>query len=144
MEEFSFDVLATCSHKRCGRLHSPRNGKLDLATRQPLSALPWPQPSGARREAIADVSRRLLARRSELCLEQQIGLTKLYNQVDDGAWTDLKALHRELDETVAEAYGWPRSIAQDADETNRRLLELNRAIAAGEVAYDPFAYLRKG
>jgi hypothetical protein len=26
----------------------------------------------------------------------------------------------------------------DSDETNRRLLELNRAIAAGEIEYHPF------
>jgi hypothetical protein len=58
--------------------------------------------------------------------------------MDDGAWADLRQLHRELDEAVAAAYGWPRSIAQNADETHRRLLELNRVIAAGTVAYDPF------
>ena len=49
---------------------------------------------------------------------------------------DLSDLLRELDE--AAAYGWRRDVAQDADETNRRLLELNRAIAAGETEYHPF------
>ena len=44
----------------------------------------------------------------------------------------------ELDEAVAAAYGWQRSVAHDANESNRRLLELNRAIAAGELEYDPF------
>jgi hypothetical protein len=33
--------------------------------------------------------------------------------------------------------------AKDADETNRRLLELNWEIAAGRVAYAPFAYLAR-
>ena len=89
-------------------------------------------------DEIADVSRRLYARRSEICLERQIGLTKLYNQLDDGAWRDLRDLHAELDEAVAAAYGWPRSVAHDTDETNRRLLELNRQIAAGERDYHPF------
>ena len=84
---------------------------------------------------IADVSRRLYARRSEICLERQIGLTKLYNQMDDGAWRDL---HAELDEAVAAAYGWPRAAAHDTHETNRRLLELNRQIAVGECDYHPF------
>ena len=59
-------------------------------------------------------------------------------QMDDGAWNDLRDLHRELDEAVAAAYGWPKSVAHDPDESNRRLLELNRAIAAGEVEYEPF------
>lgn len=80
----------------------------------------------------------MVARRSEICLGQSIGLTTLYNQVDDGAWKDLRDLHVELDEAVAEAYGWPKHVAHDPDEANRRLLELNRAIAAGEIKYDPF------
>ena len=61
-----------------------------------------------------------------------------WEMIDDGAWNDLRDLHRELDEAVAAAYGWPKSVAHDPDESNRRLLELNRAIAAGEVEYDPF------
>jgi hypothetical protein len=77
-------------------------------------------------------------RRREICLEREIGLTKLYNEVDEGAYRDLKELHVELDEAVAEAYGWPRAVAHDPDESNRRLLELNLAIARGEVEYDPF------
>jgi hypothetical protein len=101
-----------------------------------FETFPW--PSGNLDE-VADVSRRLYARRSAICIERNIGLTKLYNQVDDGAWADLRELHRELDEAVAAAYGWPRAVAHDPEETNRRLLELNRAIAAGEIPYDPFA-----
>jgi hypothetical protein len=72
-------------------------------------------------------------------MEREIGLTRLYNEVDDGAYADLAKLHRELDEAVAAAYGWPRAVAHDADETNRRLLELNREIAAGTRPYAPFA-----
>ncbi|MGH2996349.1 MAG: hypothetical protein ACRDON_00315 [Gaiellaceae bacterium] len=58
--------------------------------------------------------------------------------MDDGGWTDVRELRRELDEAVAIAYGWPASVAHDPDECNRRLLELNRAIAAGEIDYRPF------
>ncbi|CAN5800133.1 hypothetical protein BH18ACT13_BH18ACT13_11970 [soil metagenome] len=77
-------------------------------------------------------------RRSEICLERQIGLTKLYNEVDDGDYRDLRGLHDALDEAVAAAYGWPAPAAHDAQESNRLLLELNRAIAAGEIEYRPF------
>ena len=45
--------------------------------------------------------------------------------------------HQQLDEAVAAAHGWPRSAACDPAESNRRLLELNRQIAAGEVEYRP-------
>lgn len=48
---------------------------------------------------------------------------------------ELKELHHELDRAVVAAYGWPASVADDPDESNRRLLELNRAIASGEVEY---------
>ena len=68
----------------------------------------------------------------------KIGLTKLYNEVDEGAYADLQQLHRDLDEAVAAAYGWPKAVAHDSAESNRRLLDLNRRIFAGEVDYDPF------
>ncbi|MEJ7744103.1 MAG: hypothetical protein WKF73_17120 [Nocardioidaceae bacterium] len=56
-----------------------------------------------------------------------------------GAFVDLKALHRELDEAVADCYGWPRSIAQDDKELVERLTDLNRQIVEGERDYDPFS-----
>ena len=80
----------------------------------------------------------MIGRRSVFCLERRIGLTQLYNEVDDGAYRDLRELHVALDEAVATAYGWPASAAHDPQESNRRLLELNRAIAGGDVPYNPF------
>ena len=129
-------VLASSIHVRWGLAQSGTH--VDRPFYTPSSAFttfPWPDADLGK---VADLSRRLYARRSEICLERQIGLTKLYNQVDDGAWRDLRDLHIELDEAVAAAYGWPRSAAHDQEETNRRLLELNRQIAAGEREYSPF------
>ena len=68
-----------------------------------------------------------------------MGLTRLYNEVGDGAYADLKKLHHQLDVAVAKAYGWPAKVAGDTDESNRRLLELNGQILRGEIAYAPFA-----
>ena len=48
--------------------------------------------------AVAESARRVIARRSEICLERQIGLTELYNEVDDGAYRDLRELPVALDE----------------------------------------------
>ena len=101
-----------------------------------FETFPWPQP--ADREPIATAARAVIARRSEICCERQIGLTTLYNEVGDGAHRDLRDLHVALDEAVAAAYGWAVSAAHDAAESNRLLLELNRAISGGEVAYHPF------
>ncbi len=106
-----------------------------------FETFPWPDSASAeQRERVADACRRLLVRRSEICLAEEIGLTTLYNAVDDGAYTDLTDLHRELDEQVADFYGWPKTIAQDDRELVHRLTDLNRAIATGD-PYSPFAYL---
>jgi hypothetical protein len=83
-------------------------------------------------------SPRPAARRQQICAANNCGLTTLYNRLDEGAYTDLKALHCELDEAVAAAYGWPKAVAQDGDEIVQRLLILNREIADGTREYDPF------
>jgi hypothetical protein len=103
-----------------------------------FETFPWPRLEDEDRTAIAGAARGVIRRRQEICLERQIGLTRLYNELDDGAYRDLRDLHVELDEAVTQAYGWPRNVAHDPTESNRRLFELNRAIAAGEVEYDPF------
>jgi len=122
---------------------STLKGDLRYTPSSVFATFPW---AGAfatpqQRERVAEACRRLLARRSEICLSEQIGLTTLYNQVDDGAYVDLQRLHRALDETVADCYGWPASVAQDDAELVRRLTALNRRIVEGEVPYLPFAYL---
>ena len=134
-DDSAFGVLTSTIHTKWATDQSTKLETRPRYTTQSFSTFPWPSGN---LDAIADVARRLIARRSEICLAENIGLTKLYNQVDDGAWQDLKKLHVELDEAVAVAYGWPKSVAHDPDESNRRLLELNRAIATGEVEYDPF------
>jgi hypothetical protein len=90
------------------------------------------------RERVADACRRVIARRQKICEANNFGLTALYNQVDEGAYTELRATHRELDEAVAAAYGWPKTVTQDADEIVQRLLTLNQEIVAGIRKYDPF------
>ncbi len=122
---------------------STLKGDLRYTPTSVFATFPW---AGAfatpqQRERVAEACRRLLARRSEICLSEQIGLTTLYNQVDDGAYVDLKRLHRALDEAVADCYGWPANVAQDDAELVRRLTALNRRIVEGEVSYLPFAYL---
>jgi hypothetical protein len=139
-DDSAMGVLTSTVHREWARAQgSTLEDRIRYTPQTSFGTFPWPETDPAGREAIADLARQLYARRSEICLERQIGLTKLYNQLDDGAWRDLADLHCELDEAVATAYGWPRSVAHDSDETNRRLLELNRAIAAGEVDYHPFS-----
>lgn len=91
---------------------------------------------------LTETGRHIVELRQTSCLERQIGLTRLHNEVDDGAYRELAVLHRKLDKAVCAAYGWPKSIAGDADQTNARLLKLNQEIAAGERPYEPFSHLR--
>jgi hypothetical protein len=97
-----------------------------------LRPSPWPcQTIAEQRERIADASRRIIARQQNICNANHFGLTTLYNAIDEGAYTDLRAMHRELDEEVAAAYGWPKTAAHDAHEIVQRLLILNQEIADG-------------
>jgi hypothetical protein len=100
-----------------------------------FATLPWPQPGEAERAAIADAARRMIERRDELCLENEIGLTALYAFIRDGGFRDLAELHEELDVAVAAAYGWSAAAANDASRSNPALLELNKRILAGELPY---------
>ncbi len=135
-EDYHIGVLSSSPHTDWARARSSTlEDRIRYTPSSAFETFPWP---GGSRDEIGDVTGRLLSRRSEICLLREIGLTRLYNEIDDGAWTDLRELHRELDEAVAVAYGWPRSTAHDSEETNRRLLELNRSIAAGEIDYRPF------
>ncbi|MDO4243592.1 MAG: hypothetical protein Q4C85_07525 [Actinomyces sp.] len=60
------------------------------------------------------IGRTLDVERREIMLRRDLGLTKLYNLVNDpglesGVDPDvdrLREIHRELDETLAAAYGW--------------------------------------
>ncbi|GIJ26838.1 DNA modification methyltransferase [Micromonospora qiuiae] len=140
-DDYSMGVLSSFTHSAFAWSQSSTL-KRDIRY-TPTSAFlpfPWPYPvTDEQRDRVAEASRRMIARRQEICSEEQFGLTRLYNLVDEGAYTDLKTLHRELDEAVAVCYGWPKSVAQDRDEIARRLLALNAEIAAGQRPYDPFA-----
>ncbi len=103
-----------------------------------FETFPWPQASPEQRDRIESACRAVLEARGALCREHEIGLTTLYNRVDDGAFAELRDKHEALDLAVIAAYGWSRSLLTDVRSRNQALYELNRAILAGERAYDPF------
>jgi len=132
-------VLSRCHEAWAWHEAGTLETRLRYTSAAVFETFPWPDPvTTVLKERVADVSRRLLARRDEICRAAQIGITKLYNAVDEGAWTDLMAVHKDLDEAVAECYGWPKSAAQDDAELVRRLTDLNREISDGRRPYDPF------
>ncbi len=138
--DYAMGVLASRVHGGwAGAQSSTLEDRLRYTPTSAFETFPWPQPDPVKRETIAELTRQVIDRRQAICVEREIGLTTLYNEVDDGAYADLAESHRQLDRAVAAAYGWPASAATDPAESNERLLELNRRIAAGEVEYDPFA-----
>jgi hypothetical protein len=99
-----------------------------------FDTFPWPDPSEGQRATIAQLAVDLVAKRAELCARFEIGLTTLYNRVDQGAYNDLRGLHQDLDDAVGHSYGWHGAIA-DAHERNVKLYELNREINSGPAGY---------
>lgn len=140
-DDYSMGILMSRAHDAWAWAQSSTlKGDLRYTPTTVFGTFPWPDPvTPEQRKRIAEACRALYARRSALCIEHGIGLTKLYNLMDDGGFADLKALHRELDVAVAAAYGWPASVAQDPDELVARLTERNREIVEGERPYSPFA-----
>lgn len=139
-DDFSLGILLSRAHDAWAWAQSSTlKGDLRYTPTTVFATFPWPDPvDEATRERIATAASTLYARRSELCAEHGLGLTKLYNLMDDGGFADLKKLHRDLDVAVAAAYGWPASVAQNPDDLVLRLTELNRQIASGEREYHPF------
>jgi hypothetical protein len=137
-DDYSIGVLQSAIHTRWATIQSTTLETRPRYTSLSFLSFPWPQPESDVRERISEIARAIIGRRSEICIEQDIGLTQLYNQVDEGAYRDLRELHARLDEAVAEAYGWPGSAAHDPTESNRLLLALNRQISSGEVDYHAF------
>jgi len=137
-DDYALGVLTSSIHQAWA--HSESSTLEDRPRYTPTSCFetfPWPQPDEVVRKEIGSIAAELIAARQAICVENEIGLTVLYNQVDDGAWSDLHELHRRLDEAVARAYGWPVSVAYDALDAKARLAELHAGIVAG-AAYDPF------
>ena len=145
MNVFAFDahfdigVLLSSIHGAWARAQSSTlEDRIRYTPSSAFLPFPWPQPHESHREVVAEVVQQLLETRSAICSEREIGLTRLYNEVDDGGYRPVYNLHRALDEAIAAAYDWPITAARDPIESNRLLLELNRAISSGEVAYQPF------
>ncbi|NBE81926.1 type IIL restriction-modification enzyme MmeI [Micromonospora rubida] len=143
-DDYSMGILSSFAHSAWAWFQSSTvKDDLRYAPTSTFLTFPWPSPvTDDQRARVAEASRRVIARQQDICAEQQFGLTRLYDLVDEGAYADLRKLHEELDEAVAACYGWPTAIAQDKDEIGRRLFALNVEIARGK-SYDPFAFTRR-
>lgn len=139
-DDYSMGILLSKTHDAWAwQRSSTLETRLRYTPTSVFETFPWPHPaSSTQRDAIAELSRKVIERRQEICEAENFGLTRLYNLMDDGAYNDLKKLHKQLDEAVAVCYGWPKSSAQNASEIVRRLNQLNKEIIEGARTYDPF------
>lgn len=139
-DDYSFGVMNSLAHSNWAwKWCSTLKADLRYTPSTAFDTFPFPpSPSSEVVERISEIAQRIDRERVRIADDEQIGLTAIYNAVEDGAFRHLSDLHRQLDEAVAEAYGWPKSIAHDGDEMNRRLLDLNSQIVDGDITYDPF------
>jgi len=131
-DDYSMGVLTSTVHcEWASKKSSTLEDRIRYTPSSAFETFPWPQPSAEAREAIAALSRSIVALRQSLCAQHGIGLNDLYNQAEEGAHDELRTEHRELDHAVIRAYGWELDVLGDARERNRRLYTLNQEIVAG-------------
>lgn len=137
-DDYAMGVLTSSIHEAWARSESSTL-RVDLryTPTSCFETFPWPQPDEDLRGEIGAIAKRLIERRQSICVENEIGLTDLYNRVDEGAWSEVSDLHRQLDEAVARAYDWEPPVAHDPLEIKARLAELHASITGGQ-PYHPF------
>lgn len=106
-DDYSIGILSSFVHSTWAWARGATlETRLSYTSSSVVETFPWPSRTSAEeRGRIAEASRRIIARRQNICKPTIFDSTVLYNQVDEGAYTDLKAMHRELDDAVIAAYG---------------------------------------
>lgn len=138
--DYAFGVLTSRIHTEWAKARSSTlRADIRYTPSSAFDTFPWPTLTEAQRARIGELARQLVQLRSTLCAEHEIGLTVLYNRVDEGAYASLRDVHEELDLSVLAAYGWSSALLSDVRHRNRALYELNAAILeSGEAKYVPF------
>ena len=141
-DDYTFGVLHSRVHEAWARGMGTQLREVESGFRYTpttcFETFPFPRPSDAQRDAIAEAARDLDRLRigwlnppglSEADLAKRT-LTNLYNARP----TWLAQAHERLDAAVLAAYGWPPDI--DREDLLARLLALNLARATGEATAD--------
>ncbi|MGB0384708.1 MAG: Eco57I restriction-modification methylase domain-containing protein [Ardenticatenaceae bacterium] len=157
-EAYFFIVLQSTLHTQWAlKYASSLKGDLRYSPTDAFQTFPFPHPTPEQEEELERIGERYHELRREIMLEREEGLTKTYNRFHDpdeegDDIAELRALHVEMDEAVAAAYGWHAErvvLNHDFHETAQglrftisdlarrevlgRLLELNHARYAEEV-----------
>jgi hypothetical protein len=134
--DYEMAILSSSVHTEWARGRSSTlEDRIRYTPSSAFETFPWPRVDAGVADVIGEAGGALLRRRQEICAEEEIGLTQLYNQHEEGAWADLAELHRQLDAAVLKAYGWSDLDSDDSPSVNQRLFELNREIVSGKTEY---------
>ena len=139
-DDYTFGVLHSRAHELWALAKGTQLREIETGFRytptSTFETFPFPHPHSVQRDSIAGVAAKLHHLRSQWlnppgqdpAMLKGRTLTNLYN--DPPTW--LQHLHKELDEAVAAAYGWPAELSDE--EVLHRLLDLNLERGAAEKA----------
>lgn len=137
-DDYHFGICSSRIHEVWARANSSTlEDRLRYTPTTAFATFPFPTSTATQKERIAAAAQKIVALRREACDSIGAGLTKVYNLMDDGAFVELKAAHRELDLAVADAYGWDATMLDDPVKLLDALFDLNEKCAA-DSSYAPF------
>ncbi len=131
--DYAMGVLSSTIHAEWARGRSSTlEDRIRYTPSSAYETFPWPTPTVDQRLAISTACIELFAKRRTTCEREEIGLTELYNLIDEGGYAEVAAADSALALEVAGAYGWPAEYARDSRAANAALLELHGQILSGE------------
>ena len=137
-DDYHFAVLSSRTHVSWGlQCGSTLENRPRYTPTSSFETFPWPQTDDATRTKLARLGAQLHGARVD-ATRRAGGLTKVYNQMDEGGWEDLRKIHRKIDLAVVAAYGWDTAVADDDRARNQALYDLNADITAGRRTYIAF------
>lgn len=144
-DDWTFGVLTSAIHEGWTREHgSTLENRLRYTPSTTFETFPFPSHDSSERSKVEHAAQDVVKERARASTKlvsqgnKQAGLTAVYNAMDEGAFTDLNAAHRRLDEAVCRSYGWEVAVLDDRVEIVNRLYQLNASIVADQHSYNPF------
>lgn len=105
-----FSLLSSTIHEVWARKHSSTlDTRLKYITSSAFETFPFPTDESM--SALDSIGEQYYTRRSEVMLQLNVGITKLYNKFHDPECNvesiiELRGLHSQIDKAVIDAYGW--------------------------------------
>lgn len=141
-DDYSFGVLISRAHEVWARANgSTLKGDLRYTPSSCFETFPFPiAPTKKQMDAVAVASREIVSQRKIACENFNLGLTKVYNRMEEGGFVELKKAHDSLNSSVLECYGFSKDISHV--ELLEKLFDLNAKFAKNR-NYRPFEKIAK-